>query len=77
MGRVRWANLLQASLTGADSLLPQFFGLYCYSSTNRNIRFVVMNNLLPSRFKYSLKYDLKGGFFRVGEAAEVRACKGA
>uniref|UniRef100_A0A8C6S3G2 Phosphatidylinositol-4-phosphate 5-kinase type 1 alpha n=1 Tax=Neogobius melanostomus TaxID=47308 RepID=A0A8C6S3G2_9GOBI len=42
------------------TLLPKFYGLYCVQSGGKNIRIVVMNNLLPSSVKMHLKYDLKG-----------------
>ncbi|KJE90972.1 phosphatidylinositol-4-phosphate 5-kinase [Capsaspora owczarzaki ATCC 30864] len=52
-----YMNLTQNKKT----LLPKFFGLYCYKSAlGFNIRFVVMNNLLPSIFRYHERYDLKG-----------------
>ncbi|XP_073811270.1 phosphatidylinositol 4-phosphate 5-kinase 59B isoform X6 [Musca autumnalis] len=47
------------------TLLPKFFGLYCLQTNNaKNIRLVVMNNLLPSYVKMHLKYDLKGSTFK-------------
>ncbi|XP_065368325.1 uncharacterized protein PIP5K59B [Calliphora vicina] len=47
------------------TLLPKFFGLYCLQTSNaKNIRLVVMNNLLPSYVKLHLKYDLKGSTFK-------------
>ncbi|XP_067629729.1 phosphatidylinositol 4-phosphate 5-kinase type-1 alpha-like isoform X2 [Eurosta solidaginis] len=47
------------------TLLPKFFGLYCLqTSTSKNIRLVVMNNLLPSAVRMHLKYDLKGSTFK-------------
>ena len=47
------------------TLLPKFFGLYCLQTSNgKNIRLVVMNNLLPSYVKMHLKYDLKGSTFK-------------
>lgn len=42
------------------TLLPKFYGLYCYQCGGKNIRFVVMNNLLPSSIRLHEKYDLKG-----------------
>jgi len=33
------------------TLLPKFFGLYCYSCNAKNVRIIVMNNLLPSALK--------------------------
>ncbi|CAL8132510.1 unnamed protein product [Orchesella dallaii] len=48
------------------TLLPKFFGLYNYipkTSGNKNIRFVVMNNVLPSALKMHWKYDLKGSTY--------------
>lgn len=45
-------------------MLPKFFGLYCYECTGKNIRILVMNNILPSCIKIQHKYDLKGSTFR-------------
>ncbi|XP_011497151.1 PREDICTED: probable phosphatidylinositol phosphate kinase DDB_G0267588 [Ceratosolen solmsi marchali] len=42
------------------TLLPKFFGLYCYRCNSKNVRLVAMNNLLPSTVKLHQKYDLKG-----------------
>jgi 1-phosphatidylinositol-4-phosphate 5-kinase len=42
------------------TLLPKFFGFYCYICNAKNVRMVVMNNLLPSSMKFHEKYDLKG-----------------
>ncbi|XP_076082134.1 phosphatidylinositol 4-phosphate 5-kinase type-1 alpha-like isoform X13 [Mytilus galloprovincialis] len=46
------------------TLLPKFYGLYCYQCGGKNIRFVVMNNLLPTTVKMSEKYDLKGSTYK-------------
>lgn len=46
------------------TLLPKFYGLYCYQCGGKNIRFVVMNNLLPSSILMHAKYDLKGSTFK-------------
>eukprot|EP00794_Sanderia_malayensis_P000708 gene708-9516_t len=46
------------------TLLPKFFGLYCYQSQNRNIRLAVMNNILPTTFRCHQIYDLKGSTFK-------------
>jgi len=46
------------------TLLPKFFGLYCYQSQNVNIRLVVMNNILKTTFKCHQLYDLKGSTFK-------------
>lgn len=46
------------------TLLPKFFGLYCFHCKNKNVRLVVMNNLLPSYVKLHLKYDLKGSTYK-------------
>ncbi|XP_065063999.1 phosphatidylinositol 4-phosphate 5-kinase type-1 alpha-like isoform X2 [Rhopilema esculentum] len=46
------------------TLLPKFFGLYCYQSQNVNIRLVVMNNILPTTFRCHQIYDLKGSTFK-------------
>ncbi|XP_016142442.1 phosphatidylinositol 4-phosphate 5-kinase type-1 gamma-like isoform X5 [Sinocyclocheilus grahami] len=42
------------------TLLPKFFGLYCVQSGGKNIRIVVMNNVLPRIVRMHLKFDLKG-----------------
>ncbi|XP_037649594.1 phosphatidylinositol 4-phosphate 5-kinase type-1 alpha-like isoform X1 [Sebastes umbrosus] len=46
------------------TLLPKFYGLYCVQAAGKNIRIVVMNNLLPSVVRMHLKYDLKGSTFK-------------
>ncbi|XP_034480092.1 phosphatidylinositol 4-phosphate 5-kinase type-1 alpha [Drosophila innubila] len=46
------------------TLLPKFFGLYCFHYNSKNVRLVAMNNLLPSDIKMHSKYDLKGSTFR-------------
>eukprot|EP00092_Neocalanus_flemingeri_P061938 GFUD01074628.1.p1 GENE.GFUD01074628.1~~GFUD01074628.1.p1 ORF type:complete len:629 (+),score=140.45 GFUD01074628.1:98-1984(+) len=44
--------------------LPKFFGMFCYQCNQKNIRLVVMNNLLPSDIKMHLKFDLKGSTYK-------------
>ena len=46
------------------TLLPKFFGFYCYSCNAKNVRIIVMNNLLPSELKMHQKFDLKGSTFK-------------
>ncbi|KAK2830493.1 hypothetical protein Q5P01_018424 [Channa striata] len=46
------------------TLLPKFYGLYCVQSGGKNIRIVVMNNLLPSAVRMHFKYDLKGSTYK-------------
>ncbi|XP_073339955.1 phosphatidylinositol 4-phosphate 5-kinase type-1 alpha-like [Pagrus major] len=46
------------------TLLPKFYGLYCVQAAGKNIRIVVMNNLLPSAVRMHLKYDLKGSTYK-------------
>ncbi|CAG2052909.1 unnamed protein product, partial [Timema podura] len=46
------------------TLLPKFFGLYCYQCNSKNVRLVAMNNLLPSYVKMHQKYDLKGSTYK-------------
>lgn len=46
------------------TLLPKFFGLYCYQCNHKNIRIVAMNNLLPSLIPMHQKYDLKGSTYK-------------
>ncbi|XP_056142432.1 phosphatidylinositol 4-phosphate 5-kinase type-1 alpha [Lampris incognitus] len=46
------------------TLLPKFYGLYCVQAGGKNIRIVVMNNLLPRIVPMHLKYDLKGSTYK-------------
>ncbi|XP_048506256.1 phosphatidylinositol 4-phosphate 5-kinase type-1 alpha-like isoform X7 [Athalia rosae] len=46
------------------TLLPKFFGLYCYQCNSKNVRLIAMNNLLPSNVKLHQKYDLKGSTYK-------------
>ncbi|KAL1461418.1 hypothetical protein WDU94_013318 [Cyamophila willieti] len=46
------------------TLLPKFFGLYCYQCNSKNIRLCAMNNLLPSYITMHQKYDLKGSTYK-------------
>ncbi|XP_034243352.1 phosphatidylinositol 4-phosphate 5-kinase type-1 alpha-like isoform X7 [Thrips palmi] len=46
------------------TLLPKFFGLYCYQCNAKNVRLIAMNNLLPSGVKLHEKYDLKGSTYK-------------
>ncbi len=46
------------------TLLPKFFGLYCYSCNAKNVRIIVMNNLLPSALKMHHRFDLKGSTYK-------------
>ncbi|EFP12441.1 CRE-PPK-1 protein [Caenorhabditis remanei] len=53
------------------TLLPKFFGLFCYQfatlifqSLGKNIRLLVMNNLLPQTVTLHEKYDLKGSTYK-------------
>ena len=54
--------------------LPKFFGMFCYQCNQKNIRLVVMNNLLPSSIKLHLKFDLKGSTYKrkVGSCPDWR-----
>ncbi|CAJ0572419.1 unnamed protein product, partial [Mesorhabditis spiculigera] len=53
------------------TLLPKFFGLFCYQTLGKNIRLVVMNNLLPQAITIHEKYDLKGSTYkRIASQAE-------
>ncbi|CAF0885976.1 unnamed protein product [Adineta ricciae] len=54
------------------TLLPKFFGLFCYQSANKNIRFVIMNNLIPTNVKLHEKYDLKGSIYKRKASEEER-----
>ncbi|CAH2292247.1 phosphatidylinositol 4-phosphate 5-kinase type-1 gamma isoform X1 [Pelobates cultripes] len=46
------------------TLLPKFYGLYCVQSGGKNIRVVVMNNILPRVVRMHFKYDLKGSTYK-------------
>ncbi|CAG5117472.1 unnamed protein product, partial [Candidula unifasciata] len=46
------------------TLLPKFYGLFCYQCGGKNIRFTVMNNLLPSTVKLHERYDMKGSTYK-------------
>ncbi|XP_045907735.1 phosphatidylinositol 4-phosphate 5-kinase type-1 gamma-like isoform X2 [Micropterus dolomieu] len=46
------------------TLLPKFFGLYCVQCGGKNIRVVVMNNILPRSERMHLKFDLKGSTYK-------------
>ncbi|KAJ8354710.1 hypothetical protein SKAU_G00222770 [Synaphobranchus kaupii] len=46
------------------TLLPKFYGLYCVQAAGKNIRIVVMNNLLPCAVQMHLKYDMKGSTYK-------------
>ncbi|CAH8469019.1 unnamed protein product [Heterobilharzia americana] len=65
-------NLMQHPRT----LLPKYYGLYCYQSGHKNIRFVVMNNLLPSSVRIHEKYDLKGSTYG-RQASDAERAKGS
>lgn len=58
------AGLLQNLNQNKRTLLPKFYGLYCMQTGGKNIRLVVMNNLLPSAVKMHQKFDLKGSTFK-------------
>lgn len=45
-------------------MLPKFFGLYCVQCGGKNIRVVVMNNILPRSVRMHLKFDLKGSTYK-------------
>ncbi|XP_038624396.1 putative PIP5K1A and PSMD4-like protein [Tachyglossus aculeatus] len=46
------------------TLLPKFYGLYCVQAGGKNIRIVVMNNLLPRSVRMQARYDLKGSTYK-------------
>ncbi|CAF4732196.1 unnamed protein product [Rotaria sp. Silwood1] len=54
------------------TLLPKFYGLYCYQGENKNIRIIVMNNLIPSHIYMHEKYDLKGSTYKRRANSEER-----
>ncbi|CAI4229943.1 unnamed protein product [Auanema sp. JU1783] len=55
------------------TLLPKFFGLFCYQSLGKNIRLLVMNNLLPQALVMHEKYDLKGSTYKRAASKNERA----
>ncbi|XP_057683712.1 phosphatidylinositol-4-phosphate 5-kinase, type I, alpha, a [Corythoichthys intestinalis] len=57
------------------TLLPKFYGLYCIQANGKNIRIVVMNNLLPSTVQLHLKFDLKGSTYNRRASSKERAKK--
>ncbi|XP_042151699.1 phosphatidylinositol 4-phosphate 5-kinase type-1 alpha isoform X1 [Oncorhynchus tshawytscha] len=54
------------------TLLPKFYGLYCIQAGGKNIRIVVMNNLLPRAVRMHLKYDMKGSTYKRRASAKER-----
>lgn len=57
------------------TLLPKFYGLYCVQAGGKNIRIVVMNNLLPRSVPMHLKYDLKGSTYKRRASPKERGKK--
>uniref|UniRef100_A0A7E4ZYU9 PIPK domain-containing protein n=1 Tax=Panagrellus redivivus TaxID=6233 RepID=A0A7E4ZYU9_PANRE len=55
------------------TLLPKFFGLFCYQGRGKNIRLLVMNNLLPCSIKMHDKFDLKGSTYKRFASRSERA----
>uniref|UniRef100_A0A672PML7 Phosphatidylinositol 4-phosphate 5-kinase type-1 alpha-like n=1 Tax=Sinocyclocheilus grahami TaxID=75366 RepID=A0A672PML7_SINGR len=55
------------------TLLPKFYGLYCVQAEGKNIRIVVMNNLLPRAVPMHLKFDLKGSTHKRRASPKERA----
>ncbi|TRY79248.1 hypothetical protein TCAL_05810 [Tigriopus californicus] len=58
------------------TLLPKFFGLYCYSVNAKNVRIIIMNNLLPSDLKMHHRFDLKGSTYK-RKASRTERAKGS
>lgn len=56
------------------TLLPKFFGLYCYQCNSKNVRLAIMNNLLPSAVFLHQKYDLKGSTYKRKVSFAVTFC---
>ena len=44
--------------------MPLIYSILWFQCGGKNIRFVVMNNLLPSSIKIHEKYDLKGSTYK-------------
>ena len=66
-----WINFKQ----NPETYLPKFFGLYCYTCNTKNIRIVVMNNLMPSDVKIHQTFDLKGSTFKRTASSKERKKK--
>lgn len=48
-----------------DTLLPKYFGCFCYQSAlGKNVRVAIMNNLIPRNVTLWRKYDLKGSTYK-------------
>ena len=56
--------------------MPKFYGLYCYICGVHRVRVVVMNNLLPSKIRVDLKFDLKGSSYKrkASKAERSKTC---
>lgn len=57
------------------TLLPKFFGQYCYICGGKNVRLIIMNNLLPSTIEIHQKYDLKGSTYKRKASSNERSKK--
>ena len=44
-----YMNIVQNPRT----LLPKFFGLYCYKAFGKNVRIIVMDNILPRKWQHT------------------------
>ena len=66
-----WINFKQ----NPETYLPKFFGLYCYTCNTKNIRIVVMNNLMPSDVTIHQTFDLKGSTFKRTASTKERKKK--
>lgn len=73
---MRLSVLKQNLHQNPDTLLPKFYGLYCYICGVHRVRVVVMNNLLPSKIRVDLKFDLKGSSYKrkANKAERSKTC---
>ena len=55
------------------TLLPKFFGFYCYSCNTKNVRIICMKNLLPKGLSMHHKFDLKGSTYKRKASRKERA----
>ena len=55
------------------TLLPKFFGFYCYSCNTKNVRIIVMKNLIPKGLTMHHKFDLKGSTYKRKASRKERA----
>ena len=63
-------NLTQHKKT----LLPKYYGLFCYVRGVKTIRVLIMNNILPRSCNFYHKYDLKGSTYSKRKQLKQKEC---